>query len=55
MAHAGTAATASRSAVESDAATRFRGSIIPREDVEFLGRKPETGGTPTPPGVEFVR
>ena len=30
-------------------------SIIHREDVEFLGRKPETGGTPTPPGVEFVR
>jgi len=49
------AATASRSAVESDAATRFHGLIIRREDVEHLGRKPETGGTPTPLGVEFVR
>ncbi len=37
------------------ASTRLRSSIIRREDVEFLGRKPETGGTPTPPGVEFVR
>ena len=35
--------------------TRFRGSIIHREDVEFLCRRSETGGTPTPPGVEFVR
>ena len=50
-----TRATRSPSAVESDASTSFRASIIHREDVEFLGRKPETGGTPTPPGVEFVR
>jgi len=35
--------------------TPFRGSISRREDVELLGRKPETGGTPAPPGVEFVR
>jgi len=35
--------------------TRFRSPIIRREDVEFLGRKLETGGTPTLPGVEFVR
>ena len=35
--------------------TRFLGSIIHREDVEFLCRRSETGGTPTPPGVEFVR
>ena len=55
MAHAGRAATASRSAVESAPRPGFRSSIIRREDVEFLGRKPETGGTPTPPGVEFVR
>jgi len=45
----------SRSAVESDASTRFGAAILHREDVEFLGRKPETGGTPTPPRVEFVR
>ncbi|MDE0258227.1 MAG: hypothetical protein OXR82_07530 [Gammaproteobacteria bacterium] len=38
MAHAGHAATASRSAVESDDAIRFRGSILHREDVEHLGR-----------------
>ena len=25
--------------------------ILRREDVEFLGRKPETGDTPTPPGL----
>ena len=37
------------------ASTRFRISIIRREDVELLGRKPETGGTPTLLGVEFVR
>ena len=35
--------------------TRFRSSIIRRADVEFLDRKPETGGTPTLPVVEFVR
>ena len=46
MAHAGHAATASR---RERASTRFRSSIIRRADVEFLGRKPETGGTPTPP------
>ena len=34
---------------------RFLGSIIRREAVEFLRRKPEAGGTPTPLGVEFVR
>ena len=34
---------------------RFLGSIIHREGVEFLYRKSETGGTPTLPGVEFVR
>ena len=50
-----TRATDSRSAVESDASTRFGAAILHREDVEFLGRKPETGGTPTPPRVEFVR
>ena len=33
----------SRSAVESDASTRFGAAILHREDVEFLGRKPETG------------
>ena len=44
----------SRSAVESDASIRFGALIIRREDVELLGRKPETGGTPTPPWVEFV-
>jgi len=48
-------AAVSRSAVESDASTRFGAAILHREDVEFVGRKPETGGTPTPPGVEFVR
>ncbi|MDE2764309.1 MAG: hypothetical protein OXK74_16240, partial [Gemmatimonadota bacterium] len=47
MAHAGRAATASRSAVESVPRPGFRSSIR-REDVEFLGRKPETGGTPPP-------
>ena len=31
------------------------GSILGRGDVQFLSRKPETGGTPTLPGVEFVR
>ena len=50
-----TRATVSRSAVESDASTRFGAAILHREDVEFLGRKPESGGTPTLPGVEFVR
>jgi len=55
MAHVGHAATASHSAVENDAAIRFRASILHREDVERLDRTPETGGTPTPPGVEFVR
>jgi len=34
----------------SRASTRFRSPIIRREDVEFLGRKPGTGGTPTPRG-----
>ena len=29
--------------------------IIHSEDVEFLCRRSETGGTPTPPGVGFVR
>ena len=52
---AGHAATASRSAGRERASTRFRSPILRREDVEFLGRKPETGGTRTPPGVEFVR
>ena len=51
MAHAGHTATANRSAVPSAPPPRFRGSIVRREDVEFLGRKPETGGTPTPPGL----
>ena len=37
------------------ASTCFRARILRREDVEFLGRKPETGGTRTLPGVEFVR
>ncbi len=55
MAHAGHAATASLSVGEADASTRFRGPIPDREDVEFLGRKPETEGTPTLRGVEFVR
>ena len=55
MAHAGHAATASLSAVASASPPRFHGSTIRREDVECLGRKPETGGTPTHPGVEFVR
>ena len=50
----GPPATASRWAIEG-APNRFRGSIIDREDGEFLCRKSETGGTPTPPGVEFVR
>ena len=55
MARAAHAGTASLSAVASAPPPRFLGSTIRREDVEFLGRKPETGGTPTPPGVEFVR
>jgi len=55
MALVGRAAIASLSAVASAPRPGFRSSIIRREDVEFLGRKPETGGTPTPPGVEFVR
>ena len=55
MAHTGHAATASRSVADGDASTRFRAPILHREDVECLGRKPEAGGTPTPPGVEFVR
>jgi len=55
MAHASRAAAASRSALVSAPPSRFRGSTIRREAVEFLDRKPETGGTPTPPGVEFVR
>ena len=54
VAHTGHPATASRWAIEG-APNRFRGSIIHREGVEFLCRKSETGGTPTPPGVEFVR
>ncbi len=49
------AATASCSVGGADACTRFRDPILHREEVEFLGRKPETGGTPTPPGIEFVR
>ena len=55
MAHTGQAATASCSVGGADACTRFRDPILHREEVEFLGRKPETGGTPTPPGIEFVR
>ena len=55
MAHAGRAATAIRSTVENDDVIRFRGSILHRENVERLDRKPETGGAPTPPGVAFVR
>ena len=35
--------------------THFTGSILDRSDVQFLSRKRETGGTPTPPRVEFVR
>ena len=50
MAHAGHAATASLSVGEADASTRFRGPIPHREDVEFLGRKPETEGNSYPPG-----
>ncbi len=52
---AGHAATASRSAGLERASTRFRSPILRREDVEFLGRTLEAGGTPTLPGVEFVR
>ena len=43
MAHTGRAGAASRSTVASAPPPRFRGSIIRREDVEFLGREPETG------------
>ena len=43
MAHAGHAGTASLSPVASAPPPCFRGSIIRREDVEFLRRKPETG------------
>ena len=35
--------------------THSTGSILDRGDVQFLSRKRETGGTPTPPGVDFVR
>ena len=35
--------------------THSSGSILDRGDVQFLSRKRETAGTPTPPGVEFVR
>ena len=50
MAHAGHAARGIRSTVENDDVIRFRGSILHRENVERLDRKPETGGAPTPPG-----
>jgi len=46
MAHAGHAATASRSAVPSAPPPRFRGSIIRCGDVERLGQKPENRGYP---------
>ncbi len=35
--------------------THSTGSILDRGDVQFLSRERETGGTPTPPVVEFVR
>ncbi len=41
--------------VEMRASIRFSGSILQRQDIAFVLRKPESGGTPTPPGVEFVR
>ena len=33
----------------------FLGLDPPAQDIAFVLRKPESGGTPTPPGVEFVR
>ncbi len=44
------AVTVSRSAVESDASTRFRASIIHREDVEFLGPEARNRGYSYPSG-----
>ncbi len=35
--------------------THSTGSILDRGDVQFLSQERETGGTPIPPGVEFVR
>lgn len=45
----------SRSGVEGTRLGPLCGAMLGRRDVQFLSREPETGGTPTLPGVEFVR
>ena len=37
------------------ASIRFSGLILQRQDIAFVLRKPEIGGTPTPPWIAFVR